>query len=154
MRPIGVFDTLGGCQAAVNKTSPPPRGYTYQSKDPTLGGYAGHCYALSAFGPFDLHPQKGVASGRAPGFVAGEEIDCSNAAVDPRDRDHFLFSRGGEFRTYESRDGGRTVRGPERTRDGPSASSSREGPRGAERAREGLRGAGISREGQRLPEIR
>ena len=60
MRPIGVFDTLGGCQAAVNKTSPPPRGYTYQSKDPTLGAYAGHCYALSAFGPFDLHPQKGV----------------------------------------------------------------------------------------------
>jgi len=109
VRPIGVFDTLGACQAAVNKTSPPPRGYTYQSKDPTLGGYAGHCYALSAFGPFDLHPQKGVASGRAPGFVAGEEIDCSNAAVDPRDRDHFLFSRGGEFRTYESRDGGRTV---------------------------------------------
>ena len=136
MRPIGVFDTLGGCQAAVNKTSPPPRGYTYQSKDPTLGGYAGHCYALSAFGPFDLHPQKGVASGRAPGFVAGEEIDCSNAAVDPRDRDHFLFSRGGEFRTYESRDGGRTVRGPERTRDGPSASSSRKGPRGAERGRD------------------
>ena len=154
MRPIGVFDTLGACQAAVNKTSPPPRGYTYQSKDPTLGAYAGQCYALSAFGPFDLHPQKGVASGRAPGFVAGEEIDCSNAAVDPRDRDHFLFSRGGEFRTYESRDGGRTVRGPERTRDGPSASSSREGPRGAGRAQEGLRGAGISREGQRMPEIR
>jgi hypothetical protein len=39
----------------------------------------------------------------------GTLIDCANAAVDPNDRDHFLYSKGGEYHVYESKDGGQTV---------------------------------------------
>jgi len=41
--------------------------------------------------------------------TAGEKIDCSNAAIDPNDRNHFLYSKGGEYRAYQSKDGGKTV---------------------------------------------
>jgi len=40
---------------------------------------------------------------------AGEKLNPSNVAIDPKDRNHFLFSKGGEYRTYESKDGGKTV---------------------------------------------
>ena len=57
-----------------------------------------------------LHPpQANVDSGRAPGLFPGTSIDCANAAVDPKDRDHFLYSKGGVYRAWESRDGGKTV---------------------------------------------
>eukprot|EP00935_MAST-01C_sp_MAST-1C-sp1_P002423 g2423.t1 len=39
----------------------------------------------------------------------GTLIDCANAAVDPNDRNHFLYSKGGEYHPYESKDGGKTV---------------------------------------------
>jgi len=55
-------------------------------------------------------PQGSVDSGRAPGMVPGEEYDCANAAVDPKDRNHFLFSKAGEYKAWESLDGGKTAR--------------------------------------------
>jgi photosystem II stability/assembly factor-like uncharacterized protein len=39
----------------------------------------------------------------------GTKIDCANAAVDPNDRNHFLYSKGGEYHVYESKDGGKTT---------------------------------------------
>ena len=48
---LGVFDDLKSCQTAVNATAkkgtPVVATWTYQSKDPSLGDYAGHCYVLS-----------------------------------------------------------------------------------------------------------
>lgn len=41
--------------------------------------------------------------------LAGVPIDCANAAVDPKDRNHFLYSKGGEYRAWESYDAGKTV---------------------------------------------
>jgi len=38
-----------------------------------------------------------------------ETYDCANAAVDPNDRDHFLFSKAGEYKAWESNDGGKTA---------------------------------------------
>ena len=40
---------------------------------------------------------------------APKPYDCANAAVDPNDRNHFIFSEGGSFNSYwESFDGGMT----------------------------------------------
>lgn len=39
----------------------------------------------------------------------GTPYDCANAAVDPKDRNHFLFSMAGEYRAWESKDGGKTA---------------------------------------------
>ena len=49
-------------------------------------------------------------SSGAPGLFPGGNIDCSNVAVDPKDRNHLLFSKGGQFHAYESKDGGPSVR--------------------------------------------
>ena len=40
---------------------------------------------------------------------AGERIDASNVAVDPKDRNHFVYSKAGQYRMWESKDGGKTV---------------------------------------------
>ena len=41
---------------------------------------------------------------------APKPINCANAAVDPNDRNHFIYSEGGSFNSYwESFDGGNTV---------------------------------------------
>jgi len=42
---------------------------------------------------------------------AGEQLNPCNVAIDPKDRNHFLFSKktGNDFRTYESKDGGKTA---------------------------------------------
>jgi len=37
------------------------------------------------------------------------DIDCANAAVDPNDRNHLLYSKAREFHLWESYDGGKTV---------------------------------------------
>ena len=108
VHPLGVFDDLASCQAAVNATTAfKVASYTYQHKG-VGGGYDGRCYAISSY-DFDPHPQPKVDSGRAPGLFPGTPLDCANAAVDPKDRDHFLFSKGGQYRAWESRDGGKTV---------------------------------------------
>lgn len=36
-------------------------------------------------------------------------INCANAAVDPNDRDHFIYSQAGEYHMRHSEDGGATV---------------------------------------------
>eukprot|EP00908_Phaeocystis_cordata_P020842 Transcript_32505.p1 GENE.Transcript_32505~~Transcript_32505.p1 ORF type:complete len:875 (-),score=384.70 Transcript_32505:50-2674(-) len=108
VHPLGVFDDLASCQAAVNATTAfKVASYTYQHKG-VGGGYDGRCYAISSY-DFDPHPQPKVDSGRAPGLFPGTPLDCANVAVDPKDRDHFLFSKGGQYRAWESRDGGKTV---------------------------------------------
>jgi photosystem II stability/assembly factor-like uncharacterized protein len=40
----------------------------------------------------------------------GAVIHCANAAVDPNDRNHFLYSSGNDFHVYESKDGGKTTK--------------------------------------------
>lgn len=108
VHPLGVFDDLAGCQAAVNATSAfEVAAYTYQHKG-VGGGYDGQCYAMSSF-VWSPTTQPNVDSGRAPGSFPGVAVDCANAAVDPQDRDHFLYSKAGEYRAWESRDGGGTT---------------------------------------------
>jgi len=107
---LGVFGTLAECQAAVNSTTKlKVATYTYQHNSTSLGLYAGHCYAMDSSVPWGPQPQGQVDSGRAPGVFPGEEYDCANAAVDPRDRDHFMFSKAGEYKAWESRDGGKSA---------------------------------------------
>jgi photosystem II stability/assembly factor-like uncharacterized protein len=36
-------------------------------------------------------------------------IDCANAAVNPNDRNHFVYSKAGEYKCWHSEDGGKTV---------------------------------------------
>ena len=50
-----------------------------------------------------------LSPGRAPGTFPGGAIDCANAAVDPNDRNHFIYSKGGEYKAWHSEDGGKTV---------------------------------------------
>ena len=111
VHPIGQFPDLTSCQKAINSSSLKLNvsSYTYQHNVSSLGDYAGWCYAITTFA-FDPQKQANVDSGRAPGLFPGGDVDCSNAAVDPRDRNHLLFSKGGQFHAYESKDGGRTVR--------------------------------------------
>lgn len=114
VHPLGVFPTLGGCQAAVNATSREANAsvrvaaYTYMHADKALGVFAGHCYVLSTFA-FEPHAQAHADSGRAPGVFPGQHMDCANAAVDPNDRNHFLYSRGGAYNLWESTDGGQSA---------------------------------------------
>jgi len=110
VHPLGRFDDLASCQKAVNATTNlTVASYTYQHNVSGLGDYAGWCYVISTFA-FDPQPQSDVDSGRAPGLFPGGDVDCSNVAVDPADRDHILFSKGGQFHAYESKDAGKTVR--------------------------------------------
>lgn len=106
---LGVFGTAIECQRAVNGShSFPVASWTYQHNVSSLGAYAGHCYAISSF-VWAAQPQANVDSGRAPGVWPGQKIDCANAAVDPSDRDHFVYSKGGQYRMWESLDAGRSV---------------------------------------------
>eukprot|EP00947_MAST-08B_sp_MAST-8B-sp1_P001533 g1533.t1 len=112
IHPLGQFPDLAGCQAAVNASAKAGQfkvaSYTYQHNQSSLGAFAGYCYAMSTF-EWTPKPQPGVDSGRAPGTFPGAAYDCANAAVDPKDRNHFLFSKAGEYRAWESTDGGKTA---------------------------------------------
>ena len=106
---LGKKDTLEACQAAINGSHPfKVASWTYQHPQ-VSGGYGGMCYAMEASVEWSPQPQANVDSGRAPGTVPGGPIDCANAAVDPNDRNHFLYSKGGQYRAWESKDGGKTV---------------------------------------------
>jgi len=110
VHPLGAFPDLETCQRAVNATTDVTVvSYTYQHNVSSLAEYAGMCYVISS-SSFYPHPQGNVDSGRAPGTFPGEKLDCSNVAIDPTDRNHFLFSKGGEYRAYESKDGGKSIR--------------------------------------------
>lgn len=111
VHPLGQFADLASCQKAVNSTSlnVTVASYTYQHNVSGLGDFAGWCYVISTFS-FDPQPQADVDSGRAPGLFPGGNIDCSNVAVDPNDRNHILYSKGGQYHAYESQDAGLTVR--------------------------------------------
>jgi len=107
---LGVFGTLQECQTAVNSTTKlKVASYTYQHNITQLGDFAGHCYAMDDTVGWGPQPQGNVDSGRAPGIVPGLDYDCANAAVDPRDRNHFMFSKAGEYKAWESTDGGKTA---------------------------------------------
>jgi hypothetical protein len=107
---LGQFADLQGCQAAVNATTAfKVASYTYQHNVTSLGGFAAYCYGADATVPFSPTTQPDVDSGRAPGVFPGAAIDCANAAVDPNDREHILYSTGGQYRLWETTDGGRTT---------------------------------------------
>ena len=95
VKPLGAFADLPSCQAAVNASyklnASSVASYTYMHNDSALGAYAAMCYVISSF-DFEPHSQDKVDTGRAPGLFPGGPIDCANAAVDPHDRDHFLYS--------------------------------------------------------------
>ena len=104
------------CKAAANANasaaSYPLAGYTYQHNVSGLGDFASHCYAIEHTASnfeWDPQPQANVDSARGPGYYDGVPYDCANAAVDPNDRNHFLFSKGGQYRAWESTDGGKTL---------------------------------------------
>eukprot|EP00037_Helgoeca_nana_P010803 m.95702 g.95702 ORF g.95702 m.95702 type:complete len:429 (-) comp20431_c0_seq1:1729-3015(-) len=105
---LGKFSTLDACQSAVNKSTeaaaisgaPAVAWYTYQHDVPSLGAYAGMCYVGSNFS-FGPTAQGNVDSGRAPGVFPGESINCANTAVDPADRNHFIYAKGGAYRAWE-----------------------------------------------------
>jgi hypothetical protein len=40
----------------------------------------------------------------------GTALDCANMAVDPHDRNHFIYSKGGQYRAWQSLDAGKTGR--------------------------------------------
>eukprot|EP00038_Savillea_parva_P004159 m.134648 g.134648 ORF g.134648 m.134648 type:complete len:922 (-) comp11396_c0_seq1:189-2954(-) len=110
IRVLGQYATLPACQAAVNQTSETSAvaWYTYQHNVSGNGAYAAYCYVGSTFS-FAPTAQQNVDSGRAPGVFPGLPIDCANAVVDPADRNHILYSKGGQYRAWESHDGGATV---------------------------------------------
>ena len=60
--------------------------------------------------PGPPQPQAKSFAGRAPGTFPGGPIDCANAVVDMNDRNHFMYSKAGQYRAWESKDGGKTVK--------------------------------------------
>merc|ERR1711865_1097800 len=107
---LGVFGTLEECQTAVNSTTKlKVASWTYQHNITQLSAFAGHCYVMDSTVAWGPQPQGNVDSGRAPGVVAGQAYDCANAAVDPNDRNHFMFSKAGEYKAWASNDGGKTA---------------------------------------------
>jgi len=40
---------------------------------------------------------------------AGEKLNACNVAIDPKDRNHFIFTQGGSYLNFESKDGGKTA---------------------------------------------
>ena len=107
---LGVFGSLQECQTAVNATTKlKVSSYTYQHNISQLGAFAGHCYVMDSTVGWGPQPQANVDSGRAPGVFPGQDYDCANAAVDPNDRNHFMFSKAGEYKAWASTDGGKTA---------------------------------------------
>lgn len=82
--PLGYFDSLNGCQKAVNSTRKHKScaSYTWHHADADFGEFTGQCYCITDFvwGPQN---QQNVDSGRAPGTFNGGTTEG------------FLFSRGG-----------------------------------------------------------
>ena len=110
VHPLGAFATEAACRQAVNATTNlTVAGFAYMKNDTSLKTFAGWCYVLTSFTDWEPHAQDKVVSGRAPGLFPGGAIDCANAAVDPNDRNHFLYSKGGKYNLWESVDGGKTV---------------------------------------------
>jgi len=82
-----------------------------------IGGWGGGQLYYGAFdSPTSVTWEGPIsANGVGPNGEKGE-IDCANAAVDPNDRNHFLYSRGEghydpntEYKAWHSEDGGKTV---------------------------------------------
>jgi hypothetical protein len=65
---------------------------------------------LEASAGWTPNTQQFVDSGRAPGTFVGGLIDCTYGWVDPNDRNHFLFGKDVQFKAYESKDGGKSVK--------------------------------------------
>jgi len=105
---------LSGGQWQVNKA---PGGIAQNAYISTVTNTAGETEVLTCiggwgggalyYGSFDS-PTKMKWEG--PLAVNKTAIDCANAAVDPNDRNHFIYSEGGSFNSYwESFDGGKTA---------------------------------------------
>ena len=57
------------------------------------------CYVSSTFAAWDPKTAsiKGIPSGRAPGVFGGDPIECEGLlAVDPNDRNHFIYAPTGQ----------------------------------------------------------
>jgi hypothetical protein len=68
------------------------------------------CYVSSTFTTWDPKTEgvSGITSGRAPGVFGGEPIECEGLpAVDPKDRNHFLYVQPQGL--MHSEDGGKTI---------------------------------------------
>ena len=122
---LGKMPTLEACQAAINASGVTVASWTYigGEKDRPGGGYCPFydvdwnlCLISTKFSTWTpltttKGAVKGVTSGRAPGTFGGGQIECEGVpAVDPNDRNHFIYAAadyGGGFMHTE--DGGKTL---------------------------------------------
>ena len=122
---LGHIPTLEACRAAINASGVTVASWTYigGEKDRPGGGYCPFYEAdwnlclistkFSTWTPLTTTKGavKGVTSGRAPGTFGGGQIECEGVpAVDPNDRNHFIYAAadyGGGFMHTE--DGGKTL---------------------------------------------
>ena len=123
---LGKMPTLEACQAAINSSGVTVASWTYihGEKDGPSGGHCPFfdpewqlCLISTTFSTWDplthnptqpLSVVRGVTSGRAPGTFGGGEIECIGApAVDPNDRNHFIYASKEGF--MHSEDGGKTL---------------------------------------------
>lgn len=122
---LGKMPTLEACQAAINSSGVTVASWTYihGEEDRPSGGYCPFfdpdwqlCLISTTFSTWEPLTQirgavRGVTSGRAPGTFGGGEIECIGVpAVDPNDRNHFIYAgagAGGGF--VHTEDGGKTL---------------------------------------------
>jgi len=130
---LGNFHNVSDCFAAVNRTDLgfKPAAYTFKARVPGPGNqtrdnqdWTNQCYASDNFDTYT--PPHGAPawsnqtvkadigqsySGRAPGIfpVNSTSIDCKNAAVNPNDRNHLMYSGVKVNFNFDSYDGGKTV---------------------------------------------
>jgi hypothetical protein len=117
--------TLEACQAAINASGVTVASWTYihGEEDRPGGGVCPFydvdwqlCLISTTFSTWypltkGRGDVRGVTSGRAPGSFGGEEIECIGApAVDPNDRNHFIYAAAGFGGGYlHTEDGGKTL---------------------------------------------
>ena len=130
---LGNFRNSSDCLAAVNRTDLgfKPAAYTFKGRVPGPGNqtsgnedWSDQCYASDNFDTY-TPPQRAGAwanstvnadvgqsySGRGPGTfpVNSTNIECKNAAVNPNDRNHLIYSDQKTNYNWDSYDGGKTV---------------------------------------------
>jgi len=122
---LGKMPTLEACQAAINASGVTVASWTYihGEKDRPGGSYCPFfdadwqlCLISTKFATWTplTHtkgPVRGVTSGRAPGTFGGGDIECVGApAVDPNDRNHFIYAAAGYGAGFmHTEDGGKML---------------------------------------------
>ena len=119
---------IGGCRYMVANSTDlgfTPAAYEFKASGTPYAAYKGHCFASDNFATWappvgasqwDNNTVKGdIGSsycGRGIGAfpVNSTKISCMNVAIDPNDRNHFMYSDPKTNYNWDSHDGGTTVR--------------------------------------------